>query len=51
MIKYELVVIWDSGEKDVYDYETYEAAKRGEASMRMIFGCQIAWTGINERRF
>lgn len=50
MIKYELVVIWDSGEKDVYDYETYEAAKQGEANMRMVFGYQIAWTCIKERR-
>lgn len=48
---YELIVIWDTGEKETYDYETLDAARQGEANMRMAFGCQIAWTGINERRF
>lgn len=51
MIRYELIVIWDTGEKETYDYETLEAARQGEANMRMAFGYQIAWAGINERRF
>lgn len=51
MIRYELIVIWDNGDKDTYDYETLDAARQGEANMKMAFGHQIAWTGINERRF
>lgn len=51
MIKYELIIIWDTGEKEIHDYETYDAAKQGEENMRRAFGYQIAWAGINERWF
>ena len=47
-MKYELIVIWESGEKQTYLYDTYEAAKQGERGMKMANGKQISWTGINE---
>lgn len=47
---YELVIIWDNGDKDVYEYSTLEEAEKAELGMRTAFGNQIEWTGINERR-
>lgn len=47
-MKYILTVIWESGEKQTYQYNTYEAAKQGEHGMKMANGKQISWTGINE---
>lgn len=42
----ELVIIWESGEKDVYQYDSYEEAVKHEIGMRMVFGNQITWSGI-----
>ena len=46
----ELIIIWESGEKETHEYDTYEKAKEIEQGMKTAFGRQIAWTGINERR-
>ncbi len=48
MKKAELIVIWQTGEKQIYPCDSYEAAKQAEANMRKAFGSQISWTGINE---
>lgn len=48
---YELVIIWTTGEKETYGYTTREEAEKAELGMRMVFGNQIQWTGINERRY
>lgn len=45
---YILVVIWETGEKQEYEYDTYEQAQNGEANIRMACGNQIRWTGIME---
>ena len=45
-MRYELVVVWASGDKDVYQYESREAAEKGERGMRMANGNQISWKGI-----
>ena len=47
-MKYELIVIWETGEKNTYTYDTYEAAKEGEYFMKMANGNQISWTGVNK---
>jgi hypothetical protein len=46
---YELVVIWETGEKNIYPYRTEADARTGERSMRMAFGNQIAWSGIRPK--
>lgn len=46
---YELIVIWSTGEKDVYDYETREEAEKGAKNMKMAFGNQVQWTGIDRK--
>lgn len=48
---YQLIVIWETGEKEIYDYVSREEAEKAELNMRMVFGNQIQWTGINERRY
>lgn len=46
---YELIVLWSTGERDVFEYETKEDAAKGADNMRMAFGNQIQWTGIESR--
>ena len=47
---YTLIIIWQTGERSEYEYSTREQAEQGERNMRVAFGNQIEWTGINERR-
>jgi len=47
---YKLTIIWYTGEKEIYDYTTREEAEKAELGMRMVFGNQIEWSGISERR-
>lgn len=47
---YELVIIWDTGERDIYTYVSEDAAERTAYNMRMVFGKQIAWTGVRPKR-
>lgn len=46
---YELIVIWEDGEKQIYNYDTDIEARKGADNMKMCFGNQIAWTGINRK--
>lgn len=46
---FELIVVWDTGEQNIYSYESEEEAMRGADNMRMAFGNQIQWTGINRK--
>jgi hypothetical protein len=43
---YELVIIWDNGDKDVYEYPTREEAEKAELGMRIALGNQIAWSCV-----
>lgn len=49
-MRYELVVIWTTGEKEVIECKDREHAEKAERNMRMAFGNQIGWTGIREKR-
>lgn len=51
MSMYKLIIIWYTGEKETYDYTTREEAEKAELGMRMVFGNQIEWSGISERRY
>lgn len=46
---YELIIIWEDGEKQTYNYDTYEEASQGVSNMKKAFGNQISWTGINRK--
>lgn len=48
--RYELVIIWDTGEKEVIPYSTEDKAKEIERGYHRAFGKQIQWTGIREVR-
>lgn len=47
-MKYELIVIWESGEKEVLPYNDYQEARQAAQYMKTAFGSQISWTGIRE---
>lgn len=44
--KYELVVVWTDGTKDVYEYATEEDAQTHGDGMKIALGGQIAWYGV-----
>lgn len=46
---YELIIIWSTGEKEIYNYPDYEKAMEIMNGMKKAFGRQIEWTCINER--
>lgn len=46
---YELVLIWDTGEKEIYEYRTEEEAIQTAVNMKKAFGNQIAWTGTRRK--
>ena len=46
---YELVVIWENGDKDVYEYENEELAIKAGDNMMMALGNQIQWFGIRKK--
>lgn len=43
---YELVIIWESGEKNIYHYDDRETAEEREKGFHTAFGNQISWSGI-----
>lgn len=48
-MKYVLIIIWDTGEKEEHSYPTREKAEEIEKGMHRAFGKQIQWTGITEK--
>lgn len=47
-MRYELVVIWSDGNKDIFLYNSREEAEQGARNMRMACGNQIQWTGVRK---
>ena len=47
--KYELIILWSSGEKESHFYPDREFADIARDNMLMVFGNQIEWIGITER--
>lgn len=45
---YELIIIWEDGDKNIYKYNTEDEARKGERNMRMAFGNQISWSGVRK---
>lgn len=48
-MKHELVIIWDTGEKQVLEYESEELAEQAERGYKKAFGNQIQWSGIRPK--
>ena len=46
---YELVVVWGTGEMDIYEYTTEEEAEKAGQNMKMVFGGQISWYGTRRK--
>lgn len=49
MKRYELIVIWDTGEKETHEYSSKEEAEKIEQGFHRVFGKQVEFTCINER--
>jgi hypothetical protein len=43
---YELVVIWENGDNDVYEYDSRDRAEQSGDGMKTALGNQIAWYGV-----
>lgn len=43
--KYELVMIWETGEKEVHEFLTEDQATRSEIGIKQAFGEQV-WTCV-----
>lgn len=50
MKRAELIIIWDDGEREVYEYQTADEAEEAMDNMKIVFGEQISWCGVRERR-
>ena len=46
----ELIIIWDTGEKEIHQADSIIDAKKIEEGYKVAFGNQIQWTGTRERR-
>lgn len=49
-MRYELVIIWQDGTKDIYEYTNKEEAEQAGYNMRMALGYQITWWGVRPKR-
>ena len=47
---YELVVVWSTGETQVYDCKNLEDAKRAQKNMLLAFGNQIQYCEPRRKR-
>ena len=43
--KYELVIVWETGEKTITEYESQELEEKAERGYKTAFGNQIQWSG------
>lgn len=48
-LKYELVIIWDDGTKNVTGYKTKAKAEEIEVGMKKVFGKQIEFSCVREK--
>ena len=49
-MKYEVVIIWETGEKEIWTYATEEEARTSEREYKAVFREQIAWIGTRKAR-
>lgn len=49
-MRYELIVIWTTGEKEIHTYNSEDEAYKRADGYKMAFGNQISWTGVRPAR-
>ena len=49
MKTHELVIVWDTGQKQIIEAEGEEHAKKIESGYKKAFGNQIEWSGIRPK--
>ena len=47
--RYEVVVVWHSGETDIYGYPTREEADRSADGYKKAFGSQV-WVCVRDKQ-
>lgn len=47
---YELVIVWATGETEVFTYNTEKEAQESGYGMRTALGNQIEWWGVRRKR-
>ena len=47
---YELVIVWLTGETDIFTYNTEEEAQKAADGYKIAFGSQVEWTGTRRKR-
>lgn len=45
---WELIIVWDTDDTDIYEYRTEEEATQAGRNMKMALGNQIAWWGTRK---
>jgi hypothetical protein len=45
---YELLIIWSDGDREIWNYNSYETAEKAGMDMKQVFGNQIEWYGVKE---
>lgn len=48
-MKYELVVVWYTGEKEIYEYDTESEAEQGMNNMYLAFGSHQLWCCVRRK--
>lgn len=48
-MKYELVVVWYTGEKEIYEYDSETEAEQGEENMYLAFGRHQLWCCVRKK--
>lgn len=46
---YELVIVWNDGNKEIHGYKNRTEAEEGKRNMEMAFGAQV-WCCVREKR-
>ena len=47
---YELIIVWITGEKETFLYDSDIEAEAAGRGMRKAFGGQISWLGVDRKR-
>jgi hypothetical protein len=46
---YELVMVWEDGDKEIHSYKNREEAESGKRNVEMAFGTQV-WCCVREKK-
>ena len=46
---YELVIVWETGDKDIFEYSSRDDAEESMRGFKVAFGEQITWCGVRKK--